>query len=317
MIRPLFRWLSPPGPRARLSILIFHRVLPQPDPLFPGEIDAMRFSEICAWLGSWFNVLPLDQAVQRLRDGSLPGRPLSITFDDGYADNYRVALPILLQHGLTATFFISTGFLDGGRMWNDTVIESIHATALRELDLRGIGGIDLEGAPIDSIDARRAAIERIIAATKYLDAASRQAVVDTIAERAEADLPDDRMMTSVEVIGLRAAGMHLGAHRASPPILARLDRAAARSEIEEGKRVLEALTTAPVELFAYPNGKPGEDYSDETVALVREAGFSAAVSTASGVADRHSDPFQLPRFTPWDRSRLKFGVRLGLNLWTG
>ena len=55
-----------------------------------------------------------------LLKGDLPARPAVITFDDGYADNRTVALPILQAHGLTATFFVATGFLDGGRMWNDT-----------------------------------------------------------------------------------------------------------------------------------------------------------------------------------------------------
>ena len=130
MIKPLLTLLSPAGRRARLSVLIFHRVLPRPDPLFPGVIDAAGFDAICRWVKGWFNVLALDDAARRLRDGSLPERALAITFDDGYADNHDVALPILLRHGLPATFFIATGFLDGGRMWNDTVIESIRRTPL-------------------------------------------------------------------------------------------------------------------------------------------------------------------------------------------
>jgi peptidoglycan/xylan/chitin deacetylase (PgdA/CDA1 family) len=316
MIRPVLRRLSPAGPQARLSTLIFHRVLTEPDPLFPAEIDASGFDAVCGWLAAWFTVLPLDEAVRRLEEGSLPERALSITFDDGYRDNHDVALPILRRHGLAATFFIATGFLDGGRMWNDTAIESIRRTSLRHIDLRGIGGIDFDVTPVDSIAARRVAIERIIGATKYMEPARRQAVVDTIAERAEAALPGDLMMASDQVRAMRTAGMQIGAHTESHPILARLGRAAARREIEQSKHVLEALIGEPVDLFAYPNGKPIEDYSDASVALVRDAGFRAAVSTAPGAADRRSDRYQLPRFTPWDRTRLKFAARLGLNLWT-
>ena len=143
MYRQLLWLMSPAGRRARLSVLIFHRVLPQIDPLFPEEVDAQRFEQICGWLRSWFNVLPLDEAVLRLTDGALPERALAITFDDGYADNHNVALPILQRHGLVATFFIATGFLDGGRMWNDSVIESVRRTAQQEFDLR-----DLDGAAL-------------------------------------------------------------------------------------------------------------------------------------------------------------------------
>ena len=69
-------------------------------------------------------------------------------------------------------------------------------------------------------------------------------------------------------------------------------------------------------LFAYPNGRPDEDYRAEHAQMVRDAGFEAAVSTAWGSARRNSDPFQLPRFTPWDRRRWAFGLRMGRNLQT-
>ena len=64
------------------------------------------------------------------------------------------------------------------------------------------------------------------------------------------------------------------------------------------------------------SGKPGEDYAPETVGLVRELGFDAAVSTTWGSARPANDPFQLPRFTPWDRTRNRFGLRLARDLWS-
>ena len=125
MTRTLFSAISPAGERGRLSIPIFHRVLPQVDPLFPDEMDAARFDAVCGWLKSWFNVLPLDEAVRRLKNGTLPQRAMALTFDDGYADNHDVALPILKRHGLPCAFFIATGFLDGGRMWTPTYIPNL------------------------------------------------------------------------------------------------------------------------------------------------------------------------------------------------
>ncbi len=314
MIKPLLTLLSPAGRRARLSVLIFHRVLPRPDPLFPGEIDAAGFDAICGWVKGWFNVLALDDAARRLREGSLPERALAITFDDGYADNHDVALPILQRHGLPATFFIATGFLDGGRMWNDTVIESIRRTPLPRVDLRGVCGMDLGVHALESLEGRRVVIDRVIGGIKYMKPDERQAVVDTIADRAETLLPDDLMMTSEQVRGLHRAGMQIGGHTVSHPILARLERRAARDEIEVGKTTLEALIAEPVRLFAYPNGKPVEDYTGEAVSLAKELGFDAAVSTAWGAASATADPFQLPRFTPWDRTKLRFGARLAANL---
>ena len=67
-------------------------------------------------------------------------------------------------------------------------------------------------------------------------------------------------------------------------------------------------------LFAYPNGKPGDDYGAEHVRMVHEARFRAAFSTAWGAASRASDVLQLPRFMPWTREPLKFDLLMLRNL---
>ncbi len=125
LLRALTVLAAPAGPRSRLSVFYFHRVLERPDPLLPFEPDARMFERMLAWIASQFRVLdPLD-ALDRLYDGTLPSRPAVVSFDDGYRDNCTVALPILQRHRMQAVFFISTGFLDGGTMFNDRVIEAV------------------------------------------------------------------------------------------------------------------------------------------------------------------------------------------------
>lgn len=310
MFRPLFRLLSPAGPRARLPILIFHRVHAARDPLFPGEVTADEFSRVCGWLRQWFDPLPLDEAVRLLAQGRLPSAPVAITFDDGYADNHDVALPILRRHGLSATFFIATGFLDGGRMWNDTLIESVRRAGSSELDLTGTPAAQLGRLPCETPEEKSSTIAALIGAIKHLPGAQRQSWVEAVAERSGARLPDDLMMTRDQVRALHRAGMGIGGHTVTHPILARQDAAGARSEIEQGRRELVDIISAEVPLFAYPNGRPGADYGPEAVGIVRDLGFDAAVSTSWGAARRDDDPFQLPRFTPWDRTRTRFALRL-------
>ena len=77
---------------------------------------------------------------------------------------------------------------------------------------------------------------------------------------------------------------------------------------------LEAITGSRVTLFAYPNGKPDADYTATHVRLAREAGFFAAVSTGLGVATKTSGIFQIPRFTPWDRTGWRYAARLAGNM---
>lgn len=311
VLKSLLGALSPQGPQARLSVLVFHRVLAQADPLFPGEPDVDRFDDILGWLAQWFRVLPLDSAARMLRAGALPARAAAITFDDGYADNATHALPLLQRHGMQATFFVATSFLDGGRMWNDTLIESVRRHQKDLLDLNGLG---LGLFTLKSVDDKRLAISSLLGRIKHLAPDQRDEAVERVQRAASVALPDDLMMTSRQVIQLRRAGMQIGAHTCTHPILASLGDGEALAEISTSKEVLESLLDEPVSLFAYPNGKPGQDYSAKHVAMVRQAGFSAAVSTAAGVASADTDPFQLPRFTPWDRTRLRYGIRLMLNL---
>ncbi len=310
-LKQAFQLMSPAGDSSRLSILIFHRVHSAPDPLFPDEPDVARFEKIALWLKTWFNVLPLDEAIVRLQQGNLPARAAAITFDDGYADNLLCAHPILRKYGLPATFFIATGFLDGGRMWNDTIIESIRRAALPEVDGAFLG---LGALPLKTIEDKRSALAQIIPAVKHLPAEQRSEMVARIAECCKAILPNDLMLSTPQLQQLRAEGAGIGAHTVSHPILARLDDAMAKREIADSRDRLEGILGERIGLFAYPNGKLGNDYSPIHANIVKSLGFTAAVSTNWGACTKASDIFQLPRFTPWDTSRWRFGLRLLMNM---
>lgn len=314
MLRSVLHALAPPAARGRLSILIFHRVLASPDPLLPDEMDRERFRAICEWVRRWFNVLPLDAACRMLRERTLPARALAITFDDGYADNHDIAAPILRALGLPATFFVATGFLDGGRMWNDTLIEAVRRTRHQVLDLEGAGLHSIGRLHVHDLTGRRIAIDRLIRGCRYLPGPQRDAVVSAVARAAGAALPMDLMMTSAQVQSMHAHGFAIGGHTVHHPILTRLAPADAWREVEGGRRRLEELVQERIALFAYPNGRPGEDFDATHVAMVEQAGFDAAVTTAWGVSSHATPRFQLPRFTPWDRTRWRFGLRLARNL---
>jgi len=307
MLRTALALASPSGPRGRLSILAFHRVLERDDPLMPELPSAAEFERRMRWVRQWFHVLPLSRAIARLYDGSIPSRALAITFDDGYADNETIAAPILARLGLTATFFVSTGYLEGGCMFNDRVIEAIRGATVDEIDLEVIG---LGRRSLSTIAARRQAIDAILDAVKHLEPPERQAATDAVVRAAAAPTAQPAMMRADQVRGLRATGMDIGAHTVTHPILTRVGAAEARAEMQASKDALESIIDARVELFAYPNGVPVRDYGAEHIAMARGCGFDAAVSTAWGAASMRSDRFQLPRFTPWDRTRLRFGLRM-------
>ena len=304
--------ISPAGINARLTILIYHRVLAEQDSLFRHEVTCESFDAQMSHLKLVFNVLPLVEAVERMKAGTLPARAACITFDDGYADNATNALPILQSHGLTATFFIATAYLNGGRMFNDTVIEAIRHCPSSRLDLSELA---LGSHDLSTNEAKACAINKILRLIKYLPLHERQEIADRTSKLAlSGTLPDNLMMTTAQLENLQMAGMTIGGHTARHPIIAKLDADDVRCEIQEGRQFLENALGVPVSLFAYPNGKPGVDFLPEQASIVRELGFVAGFSTQHGVATQFSDPYQLPRFTPWRRGMAWFIPELLMNL---
>lgn len=305
-VRLLGSGLSRARGGGKLTVLIYHRVLAEPDRLLPDEPDARAFAWQMQTLARNFRVLPLGEATELLGEGRLGPRAAAITFDDGYADNFTVALPILKRFRLPATFFVTTGYADGGRMWNDSVIEALRVIEPGNLDLRELG---VGMHTVNDLASRCNAIAAVIAALKYRAPAERDDVSRRLVARC-GKVPDDLMMTSEQIVGLGRAGMEIGAHTVTHSLLVTLADAEARREIAESRAWLRALTGQPVRVFAYPNGKPGTDYTRRDVELVRDLGFSGAVSTAWGVGMPGSDLLQVPRFTPWDRTPTRFLMRL-------
>lgn len=254
-----------------------------------------------------FRILPLEDALEKLRRGALPSRAVCITFDDGYRDNLEIAVPILQRHGLRATFFVATGFLGGGIMMHDTVTESIRLLPEGLCDLEWIG---LGQQPIGDIASRVTLIDKFVRAVKYFPFHERAAACQRLAGHTKAKLPQDLMMTPENVRQLFAHGMEVGAHTHEHPILAKLSLEDASAQIKKSRDVLASLLGAPPPLFAYPNGKPDLDYGTSHVELVKRAGFSAAVSVSMGTATQSSDLFQVPRFIPWDRDARRLALRI-------
>ena len=290
-----------------LLILAYHRVLDHEDPIRTGDIQLPDFAAQMKIVSKFFNPVSLSRAASELANGTLPPRSVAVTFDDGYADNLTVALPVLRAFDIPATVFVATGFIDGGTMWNDKVIETLLASAGGVLDLRDVG---LDQVDLTDESLLADAASRLLGELKYMDAANREEIAGRIVERIDESARRQLMLSTSQLRELHDAGVDIGAHTVSHPILASLDSERARREIRESKQFLESHLGSEVSCFAYPNGRPGIDYDSSHVDMVREAGFKAAVATCSGIATGASDALQLPRFGPWGENPLKFFARV-------
>lgn len=305
------RLASRTGTAGTLSVLLFHRVLAEADPLSPYEPTAAQFDDMLSWLGSQFTLLPLREAVRRLADGSLPPAAAAITFDDGYRDNLEVAAPILARHRAPATFFVATGFLDGGIMFNDVVIETLRQWPGEQIDLDEFG---LARLPAATPEQRVAAISAVLKAVKHLPFDERREAIDRFARRNRRPLPGELMMTTDQLRRLAAIdGFDIGAHTHQHPILAKVDDGVSEAEMRSGRARLEAVLGRDVALFAYPNGRWIDDFDRRHRDMAQRCGFEAAFNTEAGVGTTQSDRWNLPRFTPWDRTAARFRTRMLLN----
>jgi peptidoglycan/xylan/chitin deacetylase (PgdA/CDA1 family) len=280
-------------------------VLREPDPLVSGEVTLDFFCAHARFIASSYSVLPLPDAVALLAADRLPRNVACITFDDGYASNVDVALPVLERLKLKASFFICTGAIDGGRMWNDTVIEAVRRAPQGTLDL---GHFGLGAYAVGDTATRGALLDRLLGDLKYLDDERRAAVAADLAAQSGLEAQSALMMSSEQVLLLHRRGMDIGGHTVNHPILARIAPETAQAEILAGMRRLRDITGGLPRSFAYPNGRPNLDYGAEHTAMVRAAGFELAVSTAFGLADHSSDRFQLPRVMTWNQTPLRFAA---------
>jgi len=292
-----------------LQILSYHRVSDDRDPFLP-PLPIRTFRAQMEYLASDFNVVSLEEAVERLGAGDLPANALAITFDDGYRDNYLHAFPVLRRCSLPATFFLTTGAIGTGAvLWHDRVFHAFQQTALASL----------HGYPrpadthrLDTREDKLAAQRAILDFLRTVEAAEQPSWI----ERLEAALSvhsrkTDRglMLSWEEVREMHGAGYSIGSHTVSHPILTRLSLAAARREMLESKEAIEKAVGATVRTFAYPNGSAA-DFTQTHKDVLRELGYGSAVTTIFGVNRPTHDPFELKRISPWAKSLSELATRL-------
>jgi len=313
LVRPLLSLLSPAGPSARLSVMLFHKVPTLADPLASNELNLARFEQILDFVGANANVLPLSEASAALQRGTLPARAVALTFDDGYAEWIDNVAPALLRRKMPATFFITTGQFEGGVLWHERILAAVRALPARGAQLPP--GLGLY-ADLDLPGCRERLVEQIQARLKYAPLSQRIDAMQQLESQACRPLILPRGFDSSSVRTLHSQGFEIGAHTVHHPILNECTARQARAEIVDCKAELEALIGGSVHSFAYPNGRPGTDFSSEHVDMVKAAGYRTAVTTSLGVARAGTDPFQLPRFTPWGLSDERIGFQLARNMLT-
>jgi len=305
MLEGLLTLASGFGEQRGLLILTYHRTLAVAD-TYINDVTGNTFAIHAEFLRRHCNVLRLDRAAELLAERSLPPRSVAITFDDGFRDNIEVALPILKRTGLPATFFVASGYLDGGVMWNDVIIDAVRNAS--DASIAEYFKCDPETGV--TLSERVSLMRRCIGSLKYQDPAGRNDAAVEIARQLNVGPAPSPMMTRQQVRQLAQEGMEVGAHTVTHPILTQIDTDAATKEILDSRSELEEITGHRVTSFAYPNGRPCRDFDATHVGILREHGFGAAVTTGHARATCADDRLELPRISLWQTGRVKILARL-------
>lgn len=271
-------------------VLVLHRVLPSEadGDLSPAGmvLAAPRFAQLLDRLGDAFD-LPTPERFLAGFPEPLAHPSALVTFDDGWADVARHAIPEMRRRSIAGVLFVSARHVeDGALFWPERLREAARRLGPRRF--RALGGADLPAWK----DA--GGWERLLTRYKEKAEKEREEILDRL-ERESGGPPAERRIVSWEDLRSAAAsGIEIGSHGMSHRILTRIPDEEARREIGDSRRTIgERLGTAP-RLFAYPNG----DRSKKIKEIVREAGYAFAFSIRGTPGDR----LDLPRINLHDRS---------------
>ncbi|SFI08044.1 polysaccharide deacetylase family protein [Planctomicrobium piriforme] len=267
-----------------LLVFNYHRVGDGSKTLFDRGIYSAtqaEFDRQVAFLKKQFDIVRISDLEEVLHRR---GRAILLTFDDGYRDNYDFAFPVLSRHQTSATFFLTSGFLDGGPLaWWDEIAWMVHSS--RESWLFPHHDLP-ELLSLATADEREAAIVRLLHVYKSLPAERTTIFLDRLGERTGTgrcppELARHLWMTWDMAREMDRCGMDIGGHTVSHPVLAHSSLSAQREEIFTSKQRIELQLGHPITSFSYPVGQP-DSFTEATQALLHEAGYRWAFSFSGG-----------------------------------
>ncbi len=283
--------------KPRAVVLMYHSVVENPDDT--ANTIRISHSRACfesqmSTLARRFNPVSIDQVTEFAGEGrSLPRWPVAVTFDDGFADNYETALPILARYGIPAAFYILVNAVDTGMApWYVRLNFAFRTTTISAW----IHPLDGRTFEFGRGDEKNAALNTAWDWGAALTGdAQEQFVRQTEGALQVRALATRLMMNWDQVRAFRKAGHTIGGHTLSHPNLAHVTEVEARAEIRGCKERLEEKLGEPIEHFSYPHPALNPQWNQQTLKITREAGFKSAMLTTPGSVQPGDDPLSLKR----------------------
>ncbi len=315
------------------AVLYYHRIADFPADPWSIAVTPAHFEEHLQVLRRYFHPIALRDFVDSIATRDLPPRSVAVTFDDGYADNLSIAMPLLERQDVPGMLFATSGALESEvEFWWDQLerilFQSIRLPADLSLLVDGeamewqIPEEDAVQQPSAPGGRKWRADERpenmrqriylsLWRSLKRTTDRERRRVIDALGQWADVDAqaarPTHRTLTSEELCRIARSGLiEIGAHTVTHPVLPGLDPESQVDEIGRCKRTLEEILGKTVSSFAYPFG----EFDADSAGIVRGCGFHSAFTAEEEIGNRGMEPFRLPRFQARDWSGEEFERRL-------
>jgi peptidoglycan/xylan/chitin deacetylase (PgdA/CDA1 family) len=274
-----------------LPVLAYHRIYDLDDEdQFPFDPELVSASvEEFRWqmvhLRRHYNPITFAEFLDAAKSGKrLPPRPVIVTFDDGFEDNYRLAFPILRELGVPATIFLATEYIGGNHtFWFDEVAFLVNSARSGSLRLDSVS-LSLELGP-DRV-SRKIQLRTLLRRYKEVSNAERLAGIQELRERVGADRPieaqaESRPMTWEHAREMAAGGIEFGSHTVTHPILSRVAPEGVTEELQQSKEAIERNLEKPVRTLSYPVGGVA-GINPMVCQTAQDTGYEIAVSYISG-----------------------------------
>lgn len=284
-----------------LVVLMLHRLRDEHDP-YSLSLSKASFGKIVSWLRERHSLVDLESGLRQLNGHGSSGISYALTFDDGYHDNLA-----LLDSDFTdaagepvpAIVYIATSHVGKEPIWAYQLQYAVETHTRSRLDLGplGLGQFDISQA----FDCERLYL-LLPPRLKQLQLLQLQAQMEQIIGQLQPQPwpVQGEMLDWQDIRALQESGVQIGAHTRHHVILNRADAQTAHEEILGSRADIVTATRHMPAQFAYPNGST-TDFSERDVRIVREAGFSTAVTTIEGTNRRGADPYKLLRHNVHER----------------
>jgi peptidoglycan/xylan/chitin deacetylase (PgdA/CDA1 family) len=292
--------------KSQVAIIAYHRVSPNNDNWSLKPIRPDNFEKQIVYFRRNYEILSLENLSTLIKEGKrLPEKGITITFDDGYRDNYIYAYPILKRYQIPATIFLTTGHISSDKLfWWDKIGYIVNHTRMRRLCLNDLGDFPL---PLGSKDL---VVSKITEKLKRISEDRKTYLIEQLTKISKVDIPSglakEFILSWNDIKEMTKNGINFGAHTVNHPILANLPIQQAQWEIIESKKNIEEELCKEIDTFSYPNGSY-LDFNSEIIDFIKENKFICSVSISpQKLVSLNDDLFALGRILAnEDFNRLK------------